>query len=114
MTACRLKAAALGILLATAFETVPARAQAEFDAQRDVQFARTDTGNDGALDAAEYRGEFQARLDERLAELLAAPDSQTRVRFDALDTDKDGRIEYVNPAFSRMTGYSSGESQRPF
>ncbi|MGD9782478.1 MAG: hypothetical protein AB7V14_10050 [Kiritimatiellia bacterium] len=36
MTACRLKAAALGILLATAFETVPARAQAEFDAQRIV------------------------------------------------------------------------------
>ena len=24
-------------------------------------------------------------------------------------TDKEGRIEYVNPAFSRMTGYSSGD-----
>ena len=36
MTACRLKAVALGILLAAAFETVPARAQTDFDAQRIV------------------------------------------------------------------------------
>ena len=57
-------------------------------------------------------------FDQRSGEdLLRVAHNELRKMSHAIDqnacavviTDKDGRIEYVNPAFSRMTGYSSGD-----
>ncbi|MDG2533270.1 hypothetical protein P6144_06400 [Sphingomonas sp. HITSZ_GF] len=77
--------------------------RAEYDAARAERFAATDADKDGSISEAEYVGEYSARLDRQLA---ASGDSaekqaeertrqirQTHVRFGALDTNKDGRID---------------------
>lgn len=67
----------------------------EFDAARDNQFSRTDANGDGMLDADEYLAEFEDRVDRRIATLVEGSDRQTRVRFAAMDTDKDGRMSFA-------------------
>jgi len=86
--------------------------QAEFDAHRDAQFARTDADGDGLLDESEYRAEFAARLDARLVELEALPDTQTRVRFNALDADKDGRMTFVEYQVSGKRLFDGADRNR--
>lgn len=68
--------------------------RAEFDAARAEQFARIDANGDGRLDSDEYLAEYEDRLDRRIATLGDGSDRQTRVRFGALDTDKDGRMTW--------------------
>ncbi|MFT4179521.1 MAG: EF-hand domain-containing protein [Thermomonas sp.] len=69
--------------------------RAEFDAKRDEQFTRTDANGNGTIDASEYQAEFEARMDARMAELAKVPDTQSRVRFAALDADKDGAMTFA-------------------
>lgn len=69
--------------------------RAEFDAHRSAQFTRTDSNRDGSLDMSEYLGEFESRLDARIAELQKMPDTQSRVRFRSLDKDKNGRMSFA-------------------
>lgn len=69
--------------------------RAEFDRARAGQFARTDADGDGVLERDEYLAEFEDRLDRRIATLGDGSDRQTRVRFGALDADKDGRMTFA-------------------
>ena len=67
----------------------------EFDQARATQFARTDTNGDGRLDQDEYLAEYEGRLDRHIATQTGGSDKQTRVRFGALDTDKDGKMTFA-------------------
>lgn len=69
--------------------------RAEFDAARAEQFARTDGDRSGDLGQDEYLAEYEDRLDRRIATLSGGSDKQTRVRFGALDTDKDGKLTFA-------------------
>src|SRR3546814_8297838 len=46
-------------------------------------------------DLEEYLTEYEDRLDRRIAVLGTGSDRQTRVRFRAMDTDKDGRMTFA-------------------
>lgn len=67
----------------------------EFAQARQAKFARTDRNGDGQLDADEYLAEYEDRLDRHVAAQVGGSDRQTRVRFGALDTDKDGRMTFA-------------------
>jgi Ca2+-binding EF-hand superfamily protein len=69
--------------------------RAEFDAARDAQFKRTDTTADGALTEDEYLAEFEDRLDRHAATATGGSDKQTRVRFESMDADKDGKLTFA-------------------
>ncbi len=69
--------------------------RAEFDQVRAAQFARTDANGDGRLGKDEYLAEFEERLDRRIAVQVEGSDKQTRVRFGALDADKDGKLTFA-------------------
>ena len=69
--------------------------RAEFDTVRATQFSRTDGNGDGQLDAGEYLAEYEDRLNRRIATLPSGSDKQSRVRFGALDADKDGRMTFA-------------------
>lgn len=74
---------------------------AEFKLGRQVEFTRIDFNADGVLSEAEYLGEFEGRLMQRIGK-IADPEKrreelqrqmrQAKVRFGVLDTDKDGGI----------------------
>ncbi len=69
--------------------------RAEFDLARNTQFARTDANRDDALSRAEYLAEFRSRIHAHIASLVGSdPDRQSRIRFAALDTDKDGGMTF--------------------
>ncbi len=73
----------------------------EFKLGRQVEFARMDFNADGQLSEAEYLGEFEGRLMQRVGK-MADPDKrkeelqrqmrQAKVRFGVLDADKNGSI----------------------
>lgn len=74
---------------------------AEFRLGRQVEFVRIDFNADGLLNEAEYVGEFEGRLMQRLSktadpekrrEELQRQMRQAKVRFGVLDTDKNGSI----------------------
>lgn len=67
----------------------------EFDAARATTFAETDADGDGQLDRTEYTTEFAARLQVQRAKVRQAAGRQADVRFNALDTDKDGRMTFA-------------------
>lgn len=62
----------------------------EFRKQR---YAQTDENSDGAVDEEEYVNEYLGRLDTRLEKARAGHVAQTRTRFNALDSNKDGIID---------------------
>ena len=74
----------------------------EYAATRAIQFAKTDTDNNGVLSQAEYVAEFKARLEAKLAASDMTPEKkaeermrqmrQTDIRFGVLDSDKSGGI----------------------
>jgi Ca2+-binding EF-hand superfamily protein len=64
----------------------------EFETFRRARFDATDSNADGTVDEAEYVQEFDARMREQLEQERTAQVEQTRVRFGALDTDKDGNV----------------------
>ena len=75
----------------------------EFDAVRTTRFNATDTNGDGWVSDGEYLAEYEARLETQLAESDRSEEKkaeervrqirQTHVRFGALDTDKDGKMQ---------------------
>jgi len=74
---------------------------AEFKLGREVEFVRIDFDADGQLSEAEYLGEFEGRLMQRLSK-MADPEKrreeqqrqmrQAKVRFGVLNKDKNGFI----------------------
>ena len=74
----------------------------EYAATRAIQFAKTDTDNNGVLSQAEYVAEFKARLEAKLAASDLTTEKkaeermrqmrQTDIRFGVLDSDKSGGI----------------------
>ncbi|MCD7098086.1 EF-hand domain-containing protein [Stenotrophomonas sp. MMGLT7] len=69
--------------------------KAEYDRDRDAQFARSDRNRDGVLDQDEYLAEYEERLDRRIATLDQGEDKQAHVRFGVLDADKDGAMTFA-------------------
>lgn len=69
--------------------------RAEFDQVRQAQFARTEKNGDGALSEDEYLAEYEDRLDRHIATLTSGSDKQTRVRFGALDADKNSKMTFA-------------------
>lgn len=74
---------------------------AEFKLGRQVEFVRIDFNADGQLSEAEYLGEFEGRLMQRIGKMADAEKRreelqrqmrQAKVRFGVLDTDKNGAI----------------------
>lgn len=86
--------------------------RAEFDAHRNEQFARTDANGNGHIDASEYHAEFEARMDARMAELAKLPDTQSRVRYGALDTDKDGRMTFAEYQVSGKRTFDAADRNK--
>lgn len=75
----------------------------EFKLSRHVEFVRIDFNADGLLNEAEYLGEFEGRLMQRIGktadaerrrEELQRQMRQAKVRFGVLDTDKNGSISF--------------------
>lgn len=73
----------------------------EFKLGRQVEFVRIDFNADGVLNEAEYLGEFEGRLMQRISKMADAEKRkeelqrqmrQAKVRFGVLDTDKNGSI----------------------
>lgn len=64
----------------------------QYNAQRARAFAATDLNKDGKLDETEYTKEFAARLSHRIDERREDQLKQGRVRFKAIDDDKNGGI----------------------
>lgn len=69
--------------------------RAEFDQARTAQFSRSDSSGDGNLSQDEYLAEFEDRFDRHVATVTGGSDRQTRVRFDSMDTDKDGKLTFA-------------------
>jgi hypothetical protein len=74
----------------------------EFADERERRFITTDANHDGGLSHDEYVGEYHARLmsqhpDEKIVERQI---KQADVRFNVLDSNKDGRISRAEYAFS--------------
>lgn len=86
--------------------------RAEFDRARGEQFARTDGDGNGALGRDEYLAEFEDRLDRRIAALGEGSDRQTRVRFGALDGDKDGRMTFAEYQVSGKRMFDSADRNK--
>lgn len=84
----------------------------EFDAARTAQFARTDGNGDGGFDQDEYLAEYEDRLDRRIATLGAGSDKQTRVRFAALDADKDGKLSFAEYQVSGKRTFEAADRNK--
>ncbi len=84
----------------------------EFGQVRDAQFARTDTDGDGVLVRDEYLAEFEDRLDRHVAARVEGSDRQTRVRFAALDTDKDGKMTFEEYQVSGRRLFDSADRDK--
>ena len=54
--------------------------------------------------------ELELRVEERTAELRKLSQATENSPASVIVTDKNGIIEYVNPAFSKVTGYSADEA----
>lgn len=65
---------------------------AEFERFRRQRFDATDANHDGVVDETEYVQEFADRVQRQVEQERAGQLAQTRTRFAAIDTDKDGRI----------------------
>lgn len=86
--------------------------RAEFVAARAATFTATDANADGVLDAAEYTAEFEGRLDAQRVKVREAAARQAGVRFDALDTDKDGRMTWAEYQVSGKRLFDRADSNR--
>lgn len=69
--------------------------RAEFEQVRAEMFAASDRGGNGKASFEDYLAEFEDRLDRRAASVREASGQQARVRFKALDADKDGRMTFA-------------------
>ncbi|WP_370305776.1 hypothetical protein, partial [Thalassolituus sp.] len=67
---------------------------AEYNNWRKARFDETDADGNGSVNAEEYVYEFENRLDERYEKGRQAHVEQTKRRFEALDENEDGSIEW--------------------
>ncbi|TNC85846.1 MAG: hypothetical protein CSH37_06345 [Thalassolituus sp.] len=67
---------------------------AEYNNWRKARFDETDADGNGSVNAEEYVYEFENRLDERYEKGRQAHVEQTKRRFEALDKNEDGSIEW--------------------
>lgn len=67
---------------------------AEYNNWRQSRFNKTDSNDNGTVDAEEYVYEFENRLDERYEEGRKAHVKQTKRRFTSLDKDESNAIEW--------------------
>lgn len=96
--------------------------RAEFDAVRTARFAVTDTNKDGWVSDAEYLAEYSVRLEQELAastmtdakkaEERVRQVRQTHVRFGALDTDKDGKMQKSEYDFSGNRAFTGWDHDK--
>lgn len=84
-------------------------AREEFDAARQTQFARSDRNGDGQLSQDEYLAEYEDRLDRHIATQTRGSDAQTRVRFGALDADKNGRMSFAEYQASGKRSFDAAD-----
>ena len=56
-----------------------------------------------------HRDHLEDLVEERTAELTKLTEALEQSPAAVMITDKEGRLEYVNPAFSKLTGYSREE-----
>ena len=75
---------------------------AQYTEQRATAYATTDTNRDGKVDEAEYVDEFVDRLDRTAARSRQAQLKQGHVRFESIDSDKNGAISSVE--YMTMSG----------
>ena len=71
--------------------------RSEYDSVRKQRYVAADTNGDGSLSEAEYVAEFEGRLKQQYAgkptdESYANSIKQAHVRFNILDTNKDGKL----------------------
>lgn len=66
----------------------------EFNQHRQNAFAATDSNKDGVLSAEEYLLEFEGRVDRQAESVREQQLKQAHVRFDVLDKNKSGAIEW--------------------
>ncbi|MGB3393179.1 MAG: EF-hand domain-containing protein [Stenotrophomonas sp.] len=92
----------------------------QFVAFRQQRYTQTDESGDDTVDADEYVNEYLVRLDAQLEKARSGHVQQTRTRFNALDTDKDGfisRAEFDATGERTWAGYQkllgAGEPERP-
>jgi cytochrome c5 len=77
---------------------------AEFMAEREQGYRLRDADGDSAVHKEEYVSEYERRLEQELKDRHDRQIKQAYVRFDVLDTDKDGTITLTefNASGSRM------------
>jgi Ca2+-binding EF-hand superfamily protein len=80
----------------------------EFAQERDRRFAVTDVDHDGAVTREEYSNEYRGRLAQKKLdpEKVERQMKQTEVRFNAIDSNKDGKIspaEFAHSGWSMFT-----------
>ena len=75
---------------------------AQYNEQRANAYATTDANHDGKVDEAEYVDEFADRLDRTAARSRQAQLKQGHVRFESIDSDKNGAISSVE--YMSMSG----------
>ncbi len=86
----------------------------EYNDWRQARFNKTDTNNNGTVDAEEYVYEYENRLDERYEKGRIAHIKQTEQRFNALDKNDNKAIEWAeyeasgNRIFSRWDTNEDG------
>ncbi|HEX7481716.1 MAG TPA: PAS domain S-box protein, partial [Polyangiales bacterium] len=73
-------------------------------------FVRDVTGREREVELQQTaRHGLQRKIDERDAEAALLRNTIEQLPLSVVLTDTDGRIEYVNPAFTRITGYAPVE-----
>jgi len=60
----------------------------------------------------QVEAELESRVTERTAEIHRLATAIDQAEVDVIITDADGTIQYVNPSFTRTTGYSVAEAVR--
>ncbi len=86
----------------------------EYNDWRQARFNKTDTNDNGTVDAEEYVYEYENRLDERYEKGRVAHINQTAQRFDALDKNENKTIEWIeyeasgNRVFARWDTNENG------
>lgn len=67
----------------------------EFKQGRETQFARADINRDARLSRAEYETDFRLCAQERICQFKARGSRQALMRFGALDTNRNDRIDWA-------------------
>lgn len=96
--------------------------RAEFDAGRAARFTTTDANKDGTVSEEEYVGEYNARLEARLAKSDLSADLKTEerqrqirqahVRFKVLDKSKDAKLQEAEYDVSGARAFAEQDADK--